>query len=268
MQFGYENLKQITSNRMDICKMVKSNTRPGSPETAGPGSASNSKVIAEAASQPLAQQVAARVRVMIIQDQLTPGEWIREQALADKLKVSRTPLREALKMLELEGLIRLLPNRGAVVTELTVEEVKEKLEVLAALEALAGKLACQKATDAELAEIRALHYEMLAWHSRQNRLEYFKLNQRIHLAIVAASGNRTLVETHGRINAQLYRVRYQSNLQNELWDTAVEEHEEMLASLTARKGEALAECMLNHFGQTFFKFSKNLEILKESGRQR
>ena len=244
--------------------MVKSKTRSGSPETTDPGSRSNSKVTAEAAAQPLAQQVAARVRVMIIQDQLTPGEWIREQALADKLKVSRTPLREALKMLELEGLIRLLPNRGAVVTELTVEEVKEKLEVLAVLEALAGKLACRKATDAELAEIRALHYEMLAWYSRQNRLEYFKLNQRIHLAIVAASGNRTLIDTHARINAQLYRIRYQSNLQNELWNTAVEEHEEMLAALTERKGEALSKCMLNHFGQTFFKFSKNLEIMEKS----
>ena len=88
---------------------------------------------------PLAQQVAVQIRDMIIQDQLTPGEWIREQALADKLKVSRTPLREALKMLELEGLIQLLPNRGAVVTELTVEEVEEKLLVLATLEALGAQ---------------------------------------------------------------------------------------------------------------------------------
>ena len=247
--------------------MVRSITRSVSPKPEGGGNSRNSKVLAEGASQPLAQQVAARIRVMIIQDQLTPGEWIREQALADKLEVSRTPLREALKMLELEGLIRLLPNRGAVVTELTVEEVKEKLEVLAVLEALGGKLACQKATDSELAEIRALHYEMLAWFSRQNRLEYFKLNQRIHLAIVAASGNRTLIETHARINAQLYRVRYQSNLQNELWGTAVEEHEEMLAALTAHDSEALSRCMLNHFGQTFFKFSKNLEIMEKSRRR-
>ena len=115
-----------------------------------------------------------------------------------------------------------------------------------------------------MAEIRALHYEMLAWFSRQNRLEYFKLNQRIHLAIVAASGNRTLVATHARINAQLYRVRFQSNLQNQLWGTAVDEHEEMLAALEARDSEAMAMCMLNHLGQTFFKFSKNLESMEKS----
>ncbi len=217
----------------------------------------------EASTLPLAQQVAARLRDMIIQDQLVPGEWIREQAIANKLRVSRTPLREALKMLELEGLIKLVPNRGAVVTELTVEEVKEKLEVLAVLESLAGKLACRNATDSELAEIRALHYEMLACFSRENRLEYFKLNQRIHLAIVAASGNKTLIDTHARINAQLYRVRFQSNLQNELWGTAVDEHEEMLAALEARDREALGVCLLNHLGQTFFKFSKNLEVMEK-----
>lgn len=217
----------------------------------------------ESAALPLTQQVAARIRDMIIQDQLLPGEWIREQAIADKLSVSRTPLREALKLLELEGLIQLLPNRGAVVTELTIEEVKEKLEVLAVLESLAGKLACRNATDSELAEIRALHYEMLACFSRENRLEYFKLNQRIHFEIVAASGNKTLIDTHARINAQLYRVRFQSNLQNELWGTAVDEHEEMLSALEARNSEALGRCLLNHLGQTFFKFSKNLEVMEK-----
>ena len=243
--------------------MARLKTRRETPQTVTPARRQVADRLPEGAALPLAQQVAARIRDMIIQDQLTPGEWIREQALADKLNVSRTPLREALKMLELEGLIQLLQNRGAVVTELTVAEVEEKLEVLAVLEALAGKLACQKATDEELAEIRALHYEMLAWFSRQNRLEYFKLNQRIHLAIVAASGNRTLVATHARINAQLYRVRYQSNLQNELWGTAVDEHEEMLAALEARNSEAMAMCMLNHLGQTFFKFSKNLEVMEK-----
>ena len=243
--------------------MNRSNAPPEALKNGGSVRQHKPKATGNCSLQPLAQQVAVRIRDMIIQDQLTPGQWIREQALADKLSVSRTPLREALKMLELEGLIRLLPNRGAVVTELTVAEVKEKLEVLAVLEALAGKLACQNGTDAELAEIRALHYEMLAWYSRQNRMEYFKLNQKIHLAIVAASGNRTLIETHARINAQLYRVRYQSNLQNELWGTAVEEHENMLVALDARNSEDLAMCMLNHLGQTFFKFSKNLEAIEK-----
>ena len=244
--------------------MVRSKKQPVTEKNSEFEGHPKSEHSSEATALPLAQQVAARLRDLIIQDQLVPGEWIREQAIADKLRVSRTPLREALKMLELEGLIKIVPNRGALVTELTVEEVKEKLEVLAVLESLAGKLACRNATDSELAEIRALHYEMLACFSRENRLEYFKLNQRIHLAIVAASGNKTLIETHARINAQLYRVRFQSNLQNELWGTAVDEHEEMLVALEARDNEALGLCLLNHLGQTFFKFSKNLEVMEKN----
>ena len=247
MQFIYEGRVGFIEDKIENCKnMIRSKIQPEKPKISNFESYDKSEYSSETAALPLAQQVAARIRDMIIQDRLVPGEWIREQAIADKLSVSRTPLREALKMLELEGLIQLLPNRGAVVTELTVEEVKEKLEVLAVLESLAGKLACRNAANSELAEIRALHYEMLACFSRENRLEYFKLNQRIHLAIVAASGNKTLIETHARINAQLYRVRFQSNLQNELWSTAVDEHEEMLSALEARNSEALGVCLLNH----------------------
>ena len=264
MQFIYEGIVCFIENKTENFRnMVRLKNQPEKPKISSFESHHKSKFSSDTAALPLAQQVAARIRDMIVQDQLVPGEWIRDQAIADKLSVSRTPLREALKMLELEGLIQLLPNRGAVVTELTVEEVKEKLEVLAVLESLAGKLACRKATDLELAEIRALHYEMLACFSRENRLEYFKLNQRIHFAIVAASGNKTLIETHARINAQLYRVRFQSNLQNELWGTAVEEHEEMLSALEERNSEALGVCLLNHLGQTFFKFSKNLEVMEK-----
>ena len=81
---------------------------------------------------------------------------------------------------------------------------------------------------------------------------------------MAASGNRTLIETHARINAQLYRVRFQSNLQNELWATAVDEHEEMFSALEERNSEAFGVCLLNYLGQTFFKFSKNIEVMERS----
>lgn len=214
---------------------------------------------------PLTQHVANQLRDMIVEDKLKPGERIREHSIANYLRVSRTPLREALKLLDLEGLVRLFPNKGAVVTALSVEQVKEKLDVLAVLEGLAGRLVCQQATDDQIGEIQALHYEMCAAYSRKNRLEYFKLNQRIHAAIVAASGNKTLIETHSRINAQLYRVRFQSNLQNELWHTAIKEHEDMLRALTERDAETLSTAMQNHLGQTFFKFSKNLECLGQKG---
>ncbi len=101
--------------------------------------------------------------------------------------ISRTPLREAFKVLASEGLVELLPNRGARVAPLDEADIENMFEVMAALEALAGSLACARIAEAELAEIAALHYEMLAQYTRRNLPDYFRLNQAIHAAIVAAS---------------------------------------------------------------------------------
>lgn len=204
----------------------------------------------------LTRQVADAVRDMIIQDQLKAGERIRERDIAQQLQVSRTPLRESLKILATEGLVELLPNRGAVVANPTAEEIHDMLLVLGNLESLAGELACQRASDAELAEIRALHFEMLAAYAREDRLGYFKVNQRIHRAIVLASANRSLIDTHGRINAQLYRVRYRSNLVNTRWHTAIEEHETILLHLLARDASALAVTLRSHLGSTWAKYAE------------
>jgi len=207
-------------------------------------------------SQSLTVQVADRLRKMIVLDELRSGERLRERKLAEELNVSRTPLREALKLLEAEGLVELSKNRGATVAGFSDVDIAEKLKVLAALERLAGELACEHATDDEIAEIKALHYEMLAAFSRGDRKAYFLANQAIHLAIVRCSKNKALLETHERLNTQLYRVRYLSNLRNKLWPTAVEEHESILEALEARDGDRLGGLMFEHLGRTWFKFSE------------
>jgi len=204
---------------------------------------------------PLTSQVATIVRDMIVQDRFKPGERIRERQLSQELNVSRTPLREALKILEGEKLISLLPNRGAIVADPAPDEVKELLEVLGALEALGGRLAAENATDEEIAEIRALHFEMLAAYSRKDRLTYFKLNQNIHTCIIAASRNSSLIETHIHFNARLYRVRYRSNQRNAKWHEAIDQHEEIIQALEARDGEALAIRLSSHLGNTWEKVS-------------
>jgi DNA-binding GntR family transcriptional regulator len=168
--------------------------------------------------------------------------------LCERLGVSRTPLREAIKRLASEGLVALQPNRGAIVTPLTLAAVRETFEVMGALEALAGQLACRNITDAQLAEIRALHYEMLACHARGDLAGYFRCNQAIHLAVVAASGNATLAATYGNLNAHVRRARYMANLSRERWDRAVAEHEEMLAALGARDGARLQRLLSEHLG--------------------
>jgi len=198
-------------------------------------------------------QVASTLRDLIIQDELKPGDRIRERQLSERLKVSRTPLREAIRILVSERLVDSLPNRGAVVADPGQEEVRQLLEVLATLEALGGRLAASAATDAEIQEILALHHAMLAAYYRRDKLSYFKINQEIHKGIVAAAGNRVLVDTHAQLNARLYRIRFISNQRNERWHEAIEEHERMAEALKARDGARLADLMRAHIGQTWTK---------------
>jgi len=200
----------------------------------------------------LTLRVASLIRDMIIQDELPPETRLREnmlmQKLGDRITVSRTPLREAIKMLASEGLVRLLPNRGAVVTSPDPNEVADMQIVLATLEGLAGELAAQRASEAEIGEITAIHHEMIAAFHRKDRLAYFKANQLIHSRIVAASRSPTLIDHHGRINRRLYRIRFLFNLRNDGWERAIEEHEIILDALRRRDGGRLGEVMRAHFG--------------------
>ena len=194
----------------------------------------------------LHDQVATRVRDMIIEGGLEPGSRINEGALGASLGVSRTPLREALKTLAGEGLIDFVPARGAIVRKLTPEAVASTLEVMAALEALAGRLACARASDAGIAGVRRIHVRMLSLYARRKRLEYYKLNQAIHTEIVRLARNPELATVHGVMQARLKRIRFLGNSGPENWAAAVAEHEEMIVALEARKGEALAEVLTRH----------------------
>jgi DNA-binding GntR family transcriptional regulator len=208
-------------------------------------------VVVPAGAEPIRRlslhdQVATRVRDMIIEGGLEPGSRINEGALGASLGVSRTPLREALKTLAGEGLIDFVPARGAIVRKLTPEAVASTLEVMAALEALAGRLACARATDADIAGVRRIHDRMLSLYARRKRLEYYKLNQAIHTEIVRLAGNPELAGVHGVMQARLKRIRFLGNSGPENWAAAVAEHEEMIVALEARNGEALAEVLSRH----------------------
>jgi len=196
---------------------------------------------------------------MIIQNQFVSGSRIVERDICKTLNVSRTPLREALRVLASEGLVELIPNCGAVVTSPSAEETADMLQVLGVLEAFAGERACQLITQEEINEIKALQFEMQASYARGDRLRYFKLNQAIHLAIIKASRSETLLVTHGRLNARLYRVRYQSNLRNELWGTAVEEHNHILSALENRDAAKLSKLLRDHLKSTWEKVSDYLD---------
>jgi len=201
----------------------------------------------------LSEQTANQLRDMIVQNELSPGERIRERDICKQLNVSRTPLREALLILASEGLIDLIPNCGAVISSPSADEIADMLQVLGVLEAFAGERACSLITSEEINEIKALQYEMLAAFSRGDRLQYFKLNQRIHLAIVNAARSETLLSMHARLNARLYRIRYQSNLRNELWGSAIEEHSHIMDALEKRDATKLSKLLRLHLKSTWEK---------------
>ncbi|KGM33971.1 GntR family transcriptional regulator [Inquilinus limosus] len=199
----------------------------------------------------LHDQIVGRIRDMVIEGVLPPGARIHEGQLGAQLGVSRTPLREALKYLASEGLLDLVPGRGAVVKRFSAKEVQDMLAVLGLLEAEAGRLACADAADAGIREVRALHDRMLEHYRRRERLEYFKLNQAIHSAILHLSGNAALVTVHGILQSRLKRIRFIGNGSEEKWAAAVADHEEMIAALEARDPERLAAILSAHMRESW-----------------
>jgi DNA-binding GntR family transcriptional regulator len=209
----------------------------------------------------LHEQVAQRLRQMLVEGRIAPGAKLNERELCEVLEVSRTPLREAIKMLAAEGLVELVPNRGAIAVSLGEEDIRHTFEVMAGLEALSGELAAQRITDKELAEIRALHFEMLAAWTRRDLSAYYRLNAQIHRAINAAAKNPVLSATYDRVNARLHALRFRSNQDEEKWKTAVKEHEQMVEALAARDTKAMRAVLSKHLQN---KLSVVIEQMREA----
>jgi DNA-binding GntR family transcriptional regulator len=194
----------------------------------------------------LHDQVASRLRTMLIEGQIAPGAKLNERELCEQLRVSRTPLREAIKLLAAEGLVDLLPNRGAVAVKLTEADILNTFEVLAGLEAMSGEFAAERITDDELTHIRAMHFEMLAAFTRRDLSNYYRLNALIHAAINRAAGNPVLTGTYQSINARVQALRFRTNQNDAKWSRAMQEHEVMIQALQARDGAAMRQVMVKH----------------------
>ena len=141
----------------------------------------------------LHDEILTRLRDHIVEGNIPDGGRVPERQLCEMLGISRTPLREALKVLASEGLVELLPNRGARVRQLSEHDLGELFDVMGGLEGLAGRLACENITDAEIAEIERLHYEMYGFYLHRDMHGYFRVNQLIHQKIVEASRNTVLL---------------------------------------------------------------------------
>jgi DNA-binding GntR family transcriptional regulator len=187
-----------------------------------------------------------RLRDMIIEGELPPGARMHESQLGEQLGVSRTPLREAIKYLASEGLVELIPSRGAIVKRFSGKDVHDMLIVLKSLEELAGGLACVTATDEEIAKVRQLHDEMQECYNSRDRLRYYKLNQAIHTEITQLAHNQALSSMQAVLQSRLKRIRFIGHEGPEKWEAAMAEHQEMIVALEARDGKALAKVLGRH----------------------
>src|SRR6202045_2570852 len=196
----------------------------------------------------LHDEILARLRDYIVEGSIPDGGRVPERELCAMFGISRTPLREALKVLASEGLVDLLPNRGAWVRQLSERELGELFDVMGGLEGLAGRLACENITDEEIAEIERLHYEMYGFYLRRDMHGYFQINQRIHQKIVEASRNATLLAAYANCAARIRRIRYSANFarKRERWGEAMREHEMILDALRRRAGSELSDILFAH----------------------
>lgn len=194
----------------------------------------------------LHEQVTHRLRQMLVEGRIAPGAKLNERELCEELSVSRTPLREAIKTLAAEGLVELLPNRGAIALQLGEADILNTFEVMAGLEGLSGELAAQRIDEDALNEIKAMHFEMKAAYTRRDLSNYYRLNAAIHRAINTAAGNPVLTATYNQVNARLQALRFRSNQDGEKWARAMEEHDQMVAALEKRDGAALRAVLVAH----------------------
>lgn len=197
----------------------------------------------------LADQAATELRRLIVLGTLAPGQQVTERELSSLLGISRTPIREAMRTLALEGLIKASDTGRYFAADPTVDEICDLLRIIGVLEGLAGRLACGIASYAELQKIVDFQKEMRQFSKASENLKYFEANIKFHLNIVAASKNPELVRTHKMLNDRLYRARYLCSKISLNRSRAMDEHDNIAAALIARDGDAVEQFLRKHMAQ-------------------
>ena len=198
------------------------------------------------ARQSLGNQVADVLRAQILLGQLKPGDVIPERETSAALGVSRTPLREALLVLEAEGLIEMSPSKSPVVANPSLLELTEMLLVQSALEALAGEIACSKATQSDIEAIEEIHNKMVATAEDADPITFFQIDMSFHEAVVAASKNEALIKTHNRFHVRLWRARFLTAGKVTTREVSVADHASIVKGLRARDEEKVSGSMRDH----------------------
>lgn len=196
--------------------------------------------------RPLYLDVADRVRELVYQRDLRPGDWVDEPALCAQLGISRTPLREALKALHGEGLVELVPRKGCRVRDLDDDELLELFPVMASLEGLCANLATRKLAKDDMARLQALHAQLEACAAADDIDGYYEINREFHLAIQHLADNRWLQRITSELRNVLILARHRQLTMPGRLQASLEEHRAVMAALDARDAEAAAAAMHDH----------------------
>jgi DNA-binding GntR family transcriptional regulator len=218
--------------------------------------------------KPLHQQVIDNLRDMIIEGELDPGSRVPERELCEMFGISRTPFREALKVLESERLVELIPNRGAIVSQPTSELAEQKFELLTVLEGAAARWASERATDAEINNLAEISNKMIAHFESHDVARYFRVDQQFHQAIVNASKNDDLIQVHKNLLMHLRRSRYKSLLSQDdhLRQSFVDDHREIVAAIRARNGQRAEQAIVKHNQRVIAMVKGNLTATADGSR--
>ncbi|MBB3165799.1 DNA-binding GntR family transcriptional regulator [Rhizobium laguerreae] len=194
----------------------------------------------------LHEDLVARLTEMIQEGELPPGSRMPEIQLCEHFGVSRTPLREALKVLAADGWLVWKANHGARVSEVDVGEVAEVFELLGGIERLIGQLMIERMVPSEHLEMQAMHLELARRHAAEDRVGYFRINQEIHRRMSALTRNRSLQDTYEALSKKVYRARTMANYGHERWDQSLIEHTDFMDALRRHDQAELMERLEAH----------------------
>jgi DNA-binding GntR family transcriptional regulator len=193
----------------------------------------------------LYEEVAELLRQRIFNRELAPGSWIDEMKLAEEYGISRTPLREALKVLAAEGLVTMKVRRGAYVTEVSEKDLADVYHLLSLLESDAAGVVAQRATDAQIAELQSLHKQLEA--AAGNREKFFAANERFHMRLLEIAGNRWRDQMVADLRKVMKLNRHNSLLKSGRVKESMLEHRAIMEALGRRDAKAAVKKMQEHF---------------------
>ena len=216
---------------------------------------------------PLRDVVFNTLRQAILTGELKPGERLMEIHLADRLGVSRTPIREAIRKLELEGLVTMIPRRGAEVAQITEKSMKDVLEVRRALDALCVELACDRITDGELENLRQACDTFEGAVKTKDAKKIAQADVALHDIIVRATGNQRLIQLVNNLSEQMYRYRFEYIKDSSQHQNLIEEHRIIYQSIVSKDKETAAAAARTHIDNQETAIMHQIRLDRENNRK-